>query len=132
MDHFGIGTAMYALARTLFRTAKGSGRSTSLIESLKDGDRVVFHSPAEAERVKRLCRDRRIVVDCITISPKDPSRLFGTGTSIGRTLFDHSWVEQYYLHAIENAECEIDRFQTHASGPGSVDSANAFSMEKNR
>jgi hypothetical protein len=35
----------------------------------------------------------------------------------GRTLFDHSWVEAYFIHAIERASESIDHLQQKASGP---------------
>jgi hypothetical protein len=33
-------------------------------------------------------------------------------------LFDHGWVEQFYLAAIERAQRDIDHFQQQASGYG--------------
>lgn len=50
--------------------------------------------------------------------PKTPERVFERGTPKGRTIFDHSWVEQYYLQAIERTQQEIDHFERQASGFG--------------
>jgi hypothetical protein len=118
MDHFGIGAALQSIAQVYFRSARQSGRTTSLVESVKDGDRIVFADSVEAERVRRLCLERGVTVKCIVAEPKNPGRVFERGTSEGRTLFDHSWVERYYLSAIENAQRDIDHFERLASGYG--------------
>ena len=118
MDHFGIGAAVKSAAHIYMQTARGTGRTTSLVESVKDGDRVCFANNKEAERVKRLCLERGVKVECIVIDPKSPERVFERGTSEGRTLFDHTWVEQYYLFAIERAASDIDQIERQASGYG--------------
>jgi hypothetical protein len=118
MDHYGIGAAMQGFARIYSQTARRSGRTTSLVESVKDGDRIGFADAKEAERVRRLCLDRGVKVDCVVIPPRNPGRVFDRGTPEGRTIFDHAWVEQYYQMAIERAGREIDELQREASGFG--------------
>ena len=41
MDHFGIGAAIYGAARVYFQSARRTGRTTALLDGLKDGDRLV-------------------------------------------------------------------------------------------
>lgn len=118
MDHFGIGAAIQAGAKIYMQSARRTGRTTSLVESVKDGDRICFATTREAERVRRLCLERGVNVECITVDPKQAQRIFERGTPQGRTLFEHSWVEQYYLAAIERAGVEIDHLQQQASGYG--------------
>jgi hypothetical protein len=120
MDHFGIGIAMLCMARVYVQSARRSGRTTSLVESLKDGDRVVFASRQEADAVQRICRERGVTVKCVVLEPKHhPMEIArGSGTSEGRTIFDHSWVESYYLHAIERAQGELDQAERELSGFG--------------
>jgi len=121
MDHFGIGAAFQAMARIYHHSGRRSGRTTSLVESVKDGDRIVFADPREAERVKRLCRDRGVTVACIVIDPRYSERLIGDhAPSDGRTIFDHSWVEQFYLVAIEQAAIDIDHLERETSGFGAA------------
>lgn len=120
MDHFGIGSAIAGAISIYLRASRGTGRTTSLIESVKDGDRIVFLASREAERVKRLCKERDVEVECIVIDPKSPQRLFERSTSQGRTIFDHSWVEQYYLNAINVAQQDIDRLERESSGYGAA------------
>lgn len=120
MDHFGIGAAMQGAARICIQSARRTGRTTSLIESVKDGDRICFADNREAARVRRLCLERSVNIECMTVAPTQPDRIFERGTPQGRTLFDHAWVEQYYLAAIERASAEIDHLQQQASGFGEL------------
>lgn len=120
MDQFGIGAAVLGAAQIYFRSARGSGRSTSLVESVKDGDRVVFVNQEEVRRVQRLFLERGVQVGCVVIDPRTPERVFERGTPKGRTIFDHSWVEQFYALAIERACCDIDHLERQASGFGAA------------
>jgi hypothetical protein len=71
MDHFGIGAAMVGMTRLYSQTARQTGRTTSLIESLKDGDRVCCATTEEARHLKRMCRDRGLQVTVITLPGPD-------------------------------------------------------------
>lgn len=118
MDHFGIGVAVHGAIRVLMQSARGTGRTNSLVESVKTGDRIVFVDRKEADRVGRLCQERGVKVDCIVIDPMNPGKLYERGTSEGRTVFDHSWVEQYYLAEISQAQRAIEALQKQTSGFG--------------
>lgn len=67
MDQFGIGAAVLGAAEVYFMSARRSGRSTFLVNSLNEGDLVVCASRGEAEHLRRLCRDVCKKVDCIYI-----------------------------------------------------------------
>lgn len=118
MDHFGIGQAMHGMAQVYTLSSRRTGRTTSLVQSLKKGDRVVCATDPERRHLQALCRERQLEVDIIVVSPQDPSRLFQRGTPEGRTIFDHSWVEAYYLAAIKQCQREIDGLQKQTSGWG--------------
>ena len=120
MDHFGIGQALKGMARCYFQAARGTGRTTSLLESLKDGDRVCCVSSKEADRLKRMLRERQVEAEAITVDPSMPQRIFERGTPKGRTIFDETWIEQYYMRALEAAARDIDHFQREASGFGAA------------
>lgn len=120
MDHFGIGAAINAAVMMYSRAARRTGRTTSLVESVKDGDRIVFNNPKEAERVRRLCLDRGVTVDCMVVEPRAPELMLGLGTPQGRTIFDHSFVEAYYLLAINRAQGQLDGMAQQASGYGAA------------
>ena len=112
------------------QSARRTGRTTSLVESVKDGDRICFACNTEARRVEQLLRERGVQVACIVVDPKSPQDIFGYGTSQGRTIFDHDWVEQYYLAAIEHASVSIDHFQGNASGYGEAHRATRRRAEE--
>jgi hypothetical protein len=118
MDHFGIGNGVDSAVRIYFQSARRSGRTTSLVESLKTGDRVVFSTQKEARRVLSLCKERDVVIEAIVCDPESPERLFhrGSPSDASRTVFDHGWVEQFYFNAIERARADIDAFQRNLSG----------------
>ena len=120
MDHFGIGAAMQSLIFSYKISSRHTGRTTSLVDSLKDGDRVIFLSQREAIRVKRLCKERDVEIVTLVCDPKEPAIVFSMGSlpRDGRTIFDHSWIEEFYTVAIQRAAQDIDRLQTELSGYG--------------
>ena len=79
MDHFGIGAAIHGAAMIYTSSSRRTGRTTSLVESVKDGDRIIFNNHKEAERVRRLCLERGVEVECIVLDPKHPERVFEQG-----------------------------------------------------
>lgn len=119
MDIFGIGHAMKAMSHVYFQSARRSGRTTMMIDSLKEGDRVVFANQREADRVKRLIQERGLkYVRCLVCQPADVHDLRQFGTSQGRTMFDHTLVESLYLNAVHRCEQDIDYMQNDLSGYG--------------
>jgi hypothetical protein len=106
------------MAHTYIQTARGTGRTTSLLDSLRDGDRVCCVDAREARRLTELAHERGLKVEFLALPVSTPDRLFQRGTSEGRTIFDHSWVEQYFLAAIEQAQRDIDHLQRQTSGYG--------------
>ena len=109
---------MSGIAAVYFRASRASGRTTSMIDSFKTGDRVIFASVMEADRVRRLFKEDGKDVECIVVSPNTPERLLERGTNQGRTVFDHSWVEEFYLLAIDSCTKNIEFFQREMSGYG--------------
>ncbi|SEG15305.1 hypothetical protein [Marinobacterium lutimaris] len=120
MDLFGIGNALQAMVRIYTQSARRTGRTTLMLDSLKDGDRVVCRSSNEARRLKNLVRERGLDVGCIVVSPECPERLFDYGTPQGRTVFDHDWVESYYELSLARAVSDIERLHRQFSGYGEV------------
>lgn len=118
MDHFGIGQAIKGMAIVYFQSSRKTGRTMSLIESVKNGDRIVFADSWEADRVQKLCKERDIEVRCVVIDPQTPERIFEREPALGRTIFDHGWIQQYYMNAINHCEQNIDRMERQTSGYG--------------
>lgn len=118
MDFFGIGAAVKGAAQIYFRSARQSGRTTSLLDSLKDGDRVYFATGDMSRWFERKCKERSLKVECVVIPVSDPAQVFNRGSSQGRAVFDHDWVEQLYLKAIEKCEKDIALLERETSGFG--------------
>lgn len=122
MDHYGIGAAITGAMNIYLQTARQTGRTTSLVDSLKSGDRVIFTDSREAQRVQRLIAQRGINVECLIVNPDNPHALFDRGSvpGEGRLVFDHRWVEEYYRLAIARAMKDIDHFERELSGYGAA------------
>ena len=118
MDFFGIGQAIESAATIVFHTSRGTGRTTRLIESLKPGDKVVFNTVEEARHFKRLCKERDIEIETQVVPVKTPEKIFDRGTPQGRLIFDHGWVEQFYMNSIKKCGDEIRYLQTECGGWG--------------
>jgi len=117
MDFFGIGNAIRVAIDMYIFISRRTGRTLSMINSLKSGDRVVFTNSQEANRVRRICEERGIQdVHFKVCDPRNVKDMFNYGTSQGRTIFDHSWVEQYYIQVIEQAIRDIDSLEVNLSG----------------
>ena len=120
MDFFGIGPALQGVARAYFCGARQTRRTTRLVDSLRDGDRVVFANENHAEHARRLCRERGVNVHCVVIDPNNLHCIFGIARSNGKTMFDHAWLEAYYLLALKRAESDIAIVEAKSSGDGSI------------
>ena len=120
MDHFGIGAAIASAVEMYAAVSRQTGRTLSLVESAKDGDRLVFASSAEAQRVGRLCAERGVEVQVVVCSPEYTEKLFEQGTAQGRVIFDHTWVEERYRHILEKEMRHIDYLERELSGYGAA------------
>jgi len=118
MDAFGIGSAMRAMVWTYIRSSRRSGRTTTLVESLKDGDRVVCLNGDHGERIYRLCEERGVSIKYVVCDPSRIDEVFMWPTSPGRTVFDHTWLEEYYQNVIDRAVDKVDYAQEQSSGYG--------------
>lgn len=115
MDFFGIGQAMKGVLDVYFRAARGTGRTTRLVASLKDGDRVIFCNHCEAKRVERMVKQRNLNVE---IRVRDPKQIHmeGLGTAQGRTIFDHSFVEKFHMYNLERSIDVLNTIEKEMSG----------------
>lgn len=117
MDFFGIGAAVKGAMNVYFQSARRTGRTTSMLETLKDGDRVYFACQQDARNFDRLCKERGRGVECLVIDPKEPQSIFHRhGTCSGRAIFDHSWLEQFYQHGLEQMQEHVACLERESSG----------------
>ena len=118
MDFFGIGQAIQGAVQIYFRSARATGRTTVLLDSVKEGDRIITSTREEAHRLEHILRDRKLNVQCLRVDPRYPEKVWEQyGRSEGRTIFDHSFIEEHYLACIEEAGERISGVEKAASGP---------------
>lgn len=120
MDHFGICHAAQSVLEIYFRSGKGTGRTTSLVQSVKDGDRVVFVDIRQARQFERLCKERGVEPETHSCPASEAHRLVDRPSvpGYGRLILDHVWVEEYLRQAMQQACNDITRLQTQMSGDG--------------
>lgn len=115
MDHLGISHAMEAMVDLYRRASRRTGRTDELLEILKDGDRVVCSNPSSATDLRRRIGNRDLKVEVVVIPVIGAGGLLERRLPEGRTIFDHTWVEDYYEMAIRVATKEIDHLHKLAS-----------------
>jgi hypothetical protein len=119
MDFFGIGAALRAMARVYSETARATGRTNMLLDSVQPGDRIVCPTDQQARDLQRRMYERGMQgVDVIAVDPRNPGRLYERGTSKGRTVFEHTWVEGFYMNTLEEAMQHLGTLQQRISGYG--------------
>lgn len=94
-----------------------------MMESLKDGDRVIVLFPNRIKSLERMTKAHGVDVTFAAISPEHPELIFEKEPMLdseGRTIFDHEWLEHYYLAQLEKAEERITSIQRESSGYGSA------------
>lgn len=116
MDFFGIGASIKGAVEIYFRSARATGRTTHLVKSLRDGDRVICLDWNQARAIKRLCEEQgKRDVETFVYKGDDPRRVFDKPTAKGRVIFDHVWLEQFYLRNIQEMTNLIDSVEKQAS-----------------
>lgn len=114
-DFFGIGNAVRGALEIYFRSARRSGRTTALIEHLQDGDRVVFLNQKHAEHFQRQARQLGKEIEIAVCPVNDLHRIMDRPGSANRLFLDHSWIEEFYLHKMDQAAELLHFIQDHKS-----------------
>ena len=119
MDFFGISQAVLGAVETYFRAARRTGRTTSMLDGLKNGDRVIFATHQEAKHAEKLFKENNQDIQCVVAKPESPDLiLIIGGISQGRTIFDHGWIEKFYINRINQCGKDIRYFEIQMSGYG--------------
>lgn len=114
-DPWGVGEAVQHGMRMFSHGKRATGRSTMLLNSVKDRDTVVFAQRMEAQRMERLFMQVGKKVKTIV---KDPSQGIGEALSYlnanydrrGDLHFDHSWFEAIYLYEMRGVMHTMSHF----------------------
>lgn len=126
-NDYGIGPALTAAMQMLSHASRGTGRTTHMIECLRDGDRVIFCDHNEAERVRRIARQRKIKIETIVCEPTERGLLTRVEPYPGVTHFDHSWVDRYFVTAVAHARSSLESMQgTVSREPSQIDFRGNF------
>lgn len=118
MDFFGIGQALRGAFETYLQGSRGTGRTTLLLNSLKEGDRVIFHNHNHKKFFEMELRHREVkgvellVVDVDSLG----EHLRGVGTAQGRTYFDHTFIEEHHKQSIEHSIRHLNSIEKNLSG----------------
>lgn len=106
MDQYGIGSAMQAMQAMYVNTARRAGRTTSMLQQLKDGDRVICSSQSAQRDIKNRAQKMGLKIECIHLS--DFHDMATMPPTKGMVYLDHTMVERLYEVSILCAQNEID------------------------
>jgi hypothetical protein len=111
MDLYGIGSAVEGCAVGYFRAARHTGRTNIMINCVRAGDTVVCLKSREAEQLRKVFKEMQVNVSVVTVPPSRNAveeYCKGYRRSI---VFDHEWIEAYYIKSIQDAHLAIDSMQ---------------------
>lgn len=132
MDAYGIGAAISAYIETYRHASRQTGRSSRLMEAVRDGDAIVFTSSKHAREFEWRLRDADTqagkaprAIQPVCVEPGDFSALAEKLHSLrarqqgrgGRLHFDHEWLEELYARAIRQAAFDVRHFEKACQPP---------------
>lgn len=132
MEDFGIGGAARMALQVLEHGSRRTGRTSRLIERVQAGDRIIVATDAEASRLRRLLHIAgKEDVSVRVCPPNREERAWDAGTNpTGITLFETSWVEQWYACRIERAQRDFGELQAALSKDKVAPCAEDFGSER--
>lgn len=122
-DIFGIGAGIRSVISIFLSNARGTGRTTFLVNGLRNGDLVIVSNENTGSRIERAFMNlesrRGERIHWKVVKPGNFHEIRFNPNNRGRLVFDHVWVELTYKQAVEDVEHKISQIQKHASGPSS-------------
>lgn len=115
MDLFATEQRALAAMNNLFISARRTGRTSLLVDNVRDGDTVVFTNEREAKRVAEMVKARGKTIKTLVASPTYLHRLMQGPPARERFVFDHSWLEEAYTNAIHETALALDSISRHMS-----------------
>lgn len=115
MDIYGIGAAALGAYRAVLVALRGTGRTQRLLESVKEGDTVIFRTHHEAHSFTRMARElwsKKIYYQVVPTTPEGLNQIL---CPRGNLHFDHTWVEAYYEDVLQEAATHLTRVTTKLS-----------------
>ena len=114
MDIYGIGLAARGAVLVFLRSMRGSGRTSDLLDIVREDDLIVFADKNEAESVQNAYRVDHpdVLLHYIVVEPTQEKliELYERARSraASRLLFDHGWLEQYYVNVLDKARQNLE------------------------
>ena len=115
MDIFGIENHLQGEVRAYFLRNRRTGRTTKLVATVQSGDRVVCANEAEARHLREELRRVDKVGVQVVVAAADYPKLLGFSRSEGRTVFDHSWLEDFYTAEIKRSAQNVTELERRLS-----------------
>lgn len=120
MDIFNIGYHLLEVMYNYYNSARATGRTTYLLNKVKNGDVVIFVDLMQANYFEKLAKSKGIDIICRIIDPDDyPSVEFQNKLrsvrSKGNTYFDHVWIEKFYKNYMIDAIRQLEYMQMDLS-----------------
>ena len=111
MDIYGISLGIRACTKIYFETVRQSGRTTHMVSLVERGDLVIIHPNVNDRDIYDLLAKRGIQgVDVARAGSLEEIRNIARnqGKKYNRVHLDHSFVDAYYLKAIEDTGMKLD------------------------
>lgn len=106
--HKRISSFIKSVLNGFITAARATGRTSAMINSLKDGDVVVVSFEGEAGNIRRKCEERGVFVNVICAKTIDELEFKIRGLRNIDIYFEHTFVERAFLDAITMCEFRID------------------------
>ena len=111
MDIYGVSLGIRACTNIYFETIRRSGRTTHMISLVERGDLIIIHPNVHEREIHALLAQRGIQgVDVRKADSLEEVRNIARnqGKKYNRVHLDHSFVDAYYLKAIEDTGRNLD------------------------
>ena len=113
-DPFGIGRALQHGLRMFMHTTRRSGRTTDMLNMVREDDVVVTSMRQEAHRLQNLVNRRGFKnVDVVCVEPRGLGAVYErlAARRPRRVIFDHLFFETYYSYMVDQAFEDLSRFK---------------------
>jgi hypothetical protein len=134
---FGIAATLRVALLTYRALSRRSGRTSSTVERLKAGDLFAVATVQEADRARRLIRERDPElagqVTVAAFSHLSALRDYLAGRRLkGRVILDHDLIELLFEHSIERTSRDLAELASIRPIPADDDAARAISIMRDR
>jgi len=136
VDYFGIGAAMRGACRAVVLAMRATGRTTRLVDDLRENDIVIVLNADHGRHLERKALDagkrcRWVVADPLIgeVAHGHAAEKIRAWDGAGRLIFDHAWVEAYYDQVLVDAGTDLDKIGSERERrPGLHESQEATMM----